>query len=90
MVDLAASPSASKTMLAYQATIPVGSTATIRLPRMGGQMGMVDIVALPGNVTVFGGGKYVGGIAGITGGSEDAQAVILMAGSGKYSFLVNA
>ena len=75
-------------MLAYQATIPVGSTATVRLPKMGGAQGKVDVVTA-GGTTVYGAGAFKAAVPGITGGSEDGQAVVLDVGSGAYSFVVH-
>ncbi|HWO65055.1 MAG TPA: family 78 glycoside hydrolase catalytic domain [Umezawaea sp.] len=70
--------------LTYRATVPVGSTATIRLPLLGGKRSTVR----EGGRTIFGEGHPVQRVPGLRTGAVDDQALTLTAGSGEYSFTV--
>jgi alpha-L-rhamnosidase len=63
--------------------IPVNSTASIVIPK---DLEMTEIVVREGDRVVWEKGHFVAGVAGVTGGSESRNGVILEVGSGRYSF----
>jgi alpha-L-rhamnosidase len=62
--------------------IPVNSEAQISVPKLG----LHDVVVEEGGRPVWRNGSYLGGAAGIVGGSEDSQYVTFAVGSGQYGF----
>ena len=80
-------PSAAKPVFAYTVSIPVGSTAAVVLPQFGSSA--ASIAETRGSV--WAAGAFVPGVAGVTGGSVDADGnVALQVGSGDYTFTVSA
>jgi hypothetical protein len=69
----------------YDVTIPVGSVAKVVLSAFGG--GPKTDVAESGK-SVWSAGKFVTGVAGVTGGSTDGKSITLNVGSGRYTFTV--
>lgn len=63
-------------------TIPVNSQAKVSVPRMG----LENVTIKEGGKTIWKDGSYIGDVAGITGGGEDARYVTFSVGSGSYSF----
>jgi alpha-L-rhamnosidase len=74
----------SGSTLTYHAVIPVGATATIRLPLPGGDQSTVT----EGGVTVYGSGAQAD--PGLTVGAATGQNLTVTAGSGDYTFTVTA
>ena len=72
--------------LTYHATVPVGTTATIRLPLLGGNQSTVR----ESGRTVFAAGHSAQSDPGLHVGGADGQALTLTAGSGDYTFTVLA
>ncbi|SEF68153.1 alpha-L-rhamnosidase [Actinacidiphila yanglinensis] len=70
--------------LTYHAVIPVGSTATIRLPLLGGRGSTVR----ESGRTILNGGHTGQSDPGLTVGAAGDQALTLTAGSGDYTFTV--
>jgi alpha-L-rhamnosidase len=75
----------SGSTLTYHASVPVGSTATIELPLLGGRNSTVR----EGNRTILAGGRN-GSAPGLTIGKATDQTLTLTAGSGDYTFTVEA
>ncbi|MDX6262215.1 MAG: alpha-L-rhamnosidase [Kribbellaceae bacterium] len=76
----------SGSTLTYHAVVPVGSTATIELPLLGGPASTVR----EGNQTLWSAGHPVDPVAGLTVGSATDKSLHLTAGSGDYTFTVTA
>jgi alpha-L-rhamnosidase len=70
--------------LTYHATVPVGSTATIQLPLLGGKQSSVR----ENGRTIFAGGRPAQSDPGLKTGHADDQTLTLTAGSGDYTFTV--
>jgi alpha-L-rhamnosidase len=70
--------------LTYHAVVPVGATATIRLPLLGGAQSTV----LEGGRTIYAAGRADQSDPGLTTGKATAQTLALTAGSGDYTFTV--
>jgi alpha-L-rhamnosidase len=68
----------------YHATVPVGSTATIKLPLLGGQASTVR----ESGRTIFTGGHRGQPDSGLTVGTATDDTLTLTAGSGDYTFTV--
>ncbi len=68
--------------LALEVGVPANSQARVSVPKIG-----LDKVAVTeGGKVVWENDSYVGGVAGITGGSQNADYVTFDVGSGDYSF----
>jgi len=63
-------------------TIPVNSQAKVSVPKMEYQ----NVAITESGKAIFHDGSYVGGVAGITDGSEGANYVTFDVGSGSYNF----
>lgn len=72
--------------LTYHAVVPVGSTATIELPLLGGSASTVR----ESNQTLWSAGHPADPVAGLTVGSATEKSLRLTAGSGNYTFTVTA
>jgi alpha-L-rhamnosidase len=70
--------------LTYHAVIPVGATATIKLPLLGGKQSTVR----ESGRTIYAAGRGTQSDPGLTTGKADGQALTLTAGSGDYTFTV--
>ena len=70
--------------LTYRAKVPVGSTATIQLPLLGGRRSTVR----EDGRTIFAGGRVGAADPGVKVGSADDEALTLTVGSGDYTFTV--
>ena len=70
--------------LALNITLPVNTQAKVGVPRV--KLGNVTIKE--SGKAVWENSSYLGGIAGITGASEDEEYVTFEVGSGSYSFVV--
>ncbi len=68
--------------LTLEVSLPCNSQAKVSVPKMG----LENIVIEEGGKTVWKDGSYVGGVAGITDGSESANYVTFDVGSGSYFF----
>ena len=68
--------------LVLNVALPVNSQAKVSVPKSG--LGNVTITE--GGKNVWTGDTYVEGVAGITGGRQDAEYVTFDVGSGNYSF----
>jgi alpha-L-rhamnosidase len=66
----------------YEVTIPVGSDADITLPKFI----LRDVEVRESGKPVFQAGKFMAGVAGVTGAKEDEKTVTVEAGSGHYVF----
>jgi alpha-L-rhamnosidase len=76
----------SGSTLNYRAGVPVGATATIKLPLLGGTG---STVRESGRV-LWAGGRPVGGDPGLTVGAAGDGVLTMTAGSGDYTFSVTA
>ncbi|MDX6280604.1 MAG: alpha-L-rhamnosidase [Kribbellaceae bacterium] len=76
----------SGSTLTYHAVVPVGSTATIELPLLGGP----DSTVQESNRTVWSAGHAAGTVPGLTVGSATGKSLHLTAGSGDYTFTIAA
>ena len=65
-----------------QVTIPVNARATVSVPKMG----LENVTVTEGGTMAWQAGSYLGGVAGIAGGSESTNYVTFDVGSGSYSF----
>jgi len=65
--------------------IPVNSRAKVSIPKIG----LKNVTISEGGKPLWKDGSYVGGIAGITDGSESDDCVTFDVGSGAYSFKIN-
>ena len=74
----------SGSTLTYHAVVPVGATATIRLPLLGGAQSTVR----EGGRTVYAAGHREQSDPGLTTGRATDQVLTLTAGSGDYTFTV--
>ncbi|MFC1414310.1 family 78 glycoside hydrolase catalytic domain [Streptacidiphilus sp. N1-12] len=72
--------------LTYHAVVPVGATATIRVPLLGGAASTVR----ESGRTIYAAGHGAQSDPGITLGKANDQALSLTAGSGDYTFTVTA
>ncbi|MEW2521119.1 family 78 glycoside hydrolase catalytic domain [Actinacidiphila alni] len=72
--------------LTYHAVVPVGSTATVKVPLPGGKGSTVT----EGGRTIFAGGRRGRSDPGLSVGTADDSALTLTAGSGDYTFTVRA
>jgi len=72
--------------LTYHAVVPVGTTATIRLPLVGGRQSTVR----ESGRTIFTGGRPAESDPGLTVGQATDDVLGLTAGSGDYTFTVTA
>jgi len=72
--------------LTYHAVVPVGATATIRLPLLGGKQSTVR----EGDRTIFADGRPAATDPGLTVGPATDDTLSLTAGSGDYTFAVTA
>ena len=62
-------------------TLPVSSQAKVSVPKMG----LKNVTISEGGETIWKDNLYVGGVAGITNGSESNDYVTFDVGSGSYS-----
>ncbi|MFD2415855.1 family 78 glycoside hydrolase catalytic domain [Amycolatopsis pigmentata] len=72
------------TTLTYHAKVPVGTTATIKLPLLGGRGSTVR----ESGRTIFAGGRPGQPDAGLTVGTATDDTLTMTAGSGDYTFTV--
>ncbi|WP_329129477.1 family 78 glycoside hydrolase catalytic domain [Streptomyces sp. NBC_01476] len=72
--------------LTYHAVVPVGATATIELPLLGGTGSTVK----ESGHTLYAGGRHAQSAPGLTTGKATDRALTLTAGSGDYTFTVTA
>jgi len=72
--------------LIYHARVPVGATATIQLPLLGGRQSTVR----ESGRTIFAAGRKGQTDGGLTVGAASDQALTITAGSGDYTFTVVA
>jgi alpha-L-rhamnosidase len=72
--------------LTYHAVVPVGATATVKLPLLGGTGSTVR----ESGRTVYDGGRHAQSDSGLTVGKATGQTLNLTAGSGDYTFTVTA
>jgi alpha-L-rhamnosidase len=72
--------------LTYHAVVPVGATATVEVPLLGGRSSTVR----ENGRTLYAGGRAVQSDPGLSAGRLDATALTLTAGSGDYTFTVTA
>jgi hypothetical protein len=81
-------PTPPTKVFTYNVTIPVGSTASVRLPGFGANGATSGVTITEGAVAVFSKGKFISGVTGVTGAVWNlaTQAVDLVVGSGTYSF----
>jgi len=82
-VSCAGSPSKAAVTLSIDVTIAANSKGVTNVP----MLGAADITIDEGGVAVWKGGKYVAGVAGITGASEVGDAVAVTHGSGEFHFV---
>ena len=68
--------------ITLEVTLPVNSRAKVSVPKMGHR----EVTITESGEVVWHAGAFVGGVAGIVGGSESRDYVTLDAGSGSYSF----
>jgi len=68
--------------LTLEATIPVNSEAKVSVPKMG----LDNVSVEESGKVIWKDGSYVGGVAGITSGSESDDCITFDIGSGSYSF----
>ncbi|KIF74166.1 hypothetical protein QR77_09535 [Streptomyces sp. 150FB] len=71
--------------LTYHAVVPVGSTATVELPLLGGKGSTVR----ESGRTVYAAGRHPQSDAGLSVGRATDEALTLTAGSGDYTFTVD-
>ncbi|WP_329459502.1 family 78 glycoside hydrolase catalytic domain [Streptomyces sp. NBC_01497] len=72
--------------LTYHAVVPVGASATIRLPLLGGKQSQVR----EGGRTIYAAGRGAQSDPGLTTGRATDSTLTLTAGSGDYTFTVLA
>lgn len=79
----------SRSLFTWQVIVPLGATAAVHVPLMG--LGNNALVTETGTA-VWASGKLVPGVSGVLGAEADAAAgtVVVMVGSGTYSFAVLA
>ena len=78
-------PPVGKPVFKYSVVVPTGSTAKVVLPQFGAKAASIAEAA----GTVWTGGAYVTGVAGVTSASTDALGnVAISIGSGSYAFIV--
>lgn len=83
-------------VFAYDVTVPAGSTASVILPTMGGDVTAKGVAVTEGGAAIWQNGAFVSGVPGVAGagpadpsmGGKAALAVEI--GSGDYSFVVMA
>jgi hypothetical protein len=78
------------TPLHLSVTVPIGTTAEVNVPAVANLGQTVQNLAIvEGQTTVWKDGKYVPGVAGITGGAVNPTrtGVVLQVQSGKYTFV---
>jgi hypothetical protein len=68
--------------LALDVTIPVGSTAEIRLPKLG----IGDPVVKESGTIAWKGKAFQPGAAGLAGARDTDDSILFQAGSGTYHF----
>jgi len=68
--------------LTLEVSIPVNSQAKVSVPKTG----LENIIVEEGGKTIWKDCAYVGGVVGITDGSESADYVTFDVGSGSYAF----
>jgi len=71
-------------VLRLDVDIPVNSAAKVSIPKIG----LSKVTIKENGKTIWEDGSYIGGVAGITGGSEDARYVTFDVVCGSYSFEV--
>jgi alpha-L-rhamnosidase len=69
--------------IALQVDVPVGSTATVALPK---DLETTEITVREGDRTVWEKGHFVEGTVGVTAARLEGHRVILEVGSGNYTF----
>ncbi|MEV6635104.1 family 78 glycoside hydrolase catalytic domain [Actinoplanes sp. NPDC051470] len=74
----------SGSTLTYHAVVPVGSTATIELPLLGGPNSTVR----EGDRVIWRAGRPAGTVPGLTVGGAAGKVLTMTAGSGDYTFTV--
>jgi alpha-L-rhamnosidase len=72
-------------LFSYNVTVPVGSTASVRLPKFN----TTGVQVTEDSTAVWSNGKFVP-VPGVASGSEDGGAVQFEVGSGDYSFTMRA
>jgi hypothetical protein len=74
----------------FDVTVPTNALATVMVPYGAGSSGAAVVVTEgPGAATVWSGGQYTPGVAGVTGAVDNpaAHAIAVSVGSGSYSFV---
>ena len=74
------------TIFSVGATVPVGATATVRVPTRGHA---ATAVVTEGGAVAWRAGAYVPGVSGIAGAAAAGDAVVFTVGSGTYAFEVS-
>jgi alpha-L-rhamnosidase len=77
-------PKNKKVVFTYDVTVPVGSTASVYLPKMGSS----DVLIMEKEGTVFANDKYVTGVSGVVGAEASGHEISVSVGSGAYAFEV--
>jgi alpha-L-rhamnosidase len=68
--------------LRLDVTIPVGSTAEVRIP----ELGLAPATLAESGHTIWKDGKYQSGAAGVTGVRKSGETLLVETGSGSYAF----
>jgi alpha-L-rhamnosidase len=71
--------------LALNVTIPVNTNALIHVPKLG----LKKVTVAENGRTCWASNKYVAGVPGVTGGSEDDASITFAVGAGTYAFWLN-
>ena len=74
-----------KEVFTYKVTIPVGSTSTVTLPKMGEN----SVTVTADGKAVWSGGKF-SPMAGVTAATDGGSTIVVSIGSGSYDFRVTA
>ena len=87
---VALSGSCATTLYHLDTTVPVGSTASVRVPTLTASPAVATITE--GGVTVWAAGAFVPGVPGLTSAAAgaDGKSVVFAAGSGSYAFVAAA
>jgi hypothetical protein len=83
-VTCAAAPSAGGATLALKVSVPPGSDSRLVVPLLGSDA--AKVVITENGTTVFTGGAYKTGAAGVTGAVVGKDSISIMHGSGDYVF----
>ncbi len=78
----------------FAVTVPVNTVATVMMPYGAGVASGAAVVVTEGAsaATVWSGGQYTPGVAGVTGAVDNAaaHAIAVSVGSGSYSFVASS